>query len=149
MDGSVGEIGSLSFRNRLCTVIANFLSWNATQTWVFCTYGAIFCTSRPLMQWMTRASHALNKRCGKNFILPGCYAASIGHPESETERLSRNVSNYKATLRNIPEERSSHWHRGGDPKSHKRKVDFILWCGIRNWWLAGRKWLVWSFRQSA
>ena len=30
----------------------------------------------------------------------------LGHSEDETERLPRNVSNYKSTLRNIPEERA-------------------------------------------
>ena len=39
-------------------------------------------------------------------------------PEDGTDRSSRNVSkNYLSTLRNVPEERASHFHRGGSLRS--------------------------------
>jgi hypothetical protein len=39
--------------------------------------------------------------------------------EDWTNMLLRNIGNYQSTLRNIPEERRSHLHRGGNLKSCK------------------------------
>ena len=60
---------------------------------------------------------------GENFVLLSCNAALIFsywrfgttsgyHPEDGTNSLSRNVSNYYPTLRNIPEEQRSYLPRG-------------------------------------
>ena len=37
--------------------------------------------------------------------------------------LSRNVGNNQSTLRNIPEERRSHLHRGRSLKSHHQRIN--------------------------
>jgi len=43
--------------------------------------------------------------------------------EGGTDRLSRNVGNYRPTLRNIPEEQISHLRRGGRLKiTHDRII---------------------------
>jgi len=52
------------------------------------------------------------------FALLRYYAAFIGNflptfPDSRTDRLSPNVSNYQSTLRNVPEERKPHLQRDG------------------------------------
>ena len=41
-----------------------------------------------------------------------------------TNIMSRNVSNYPSTLRNIPEERRSHLHHSGNLRSHKLKDQY-------------------------
>jgi len=46
---------------------------------------------------------------------------SIGHifkgqAKDVTDMLSRNMSKYQSMLRNVPEERRSHFHRGGSLK---------------------------------
>jgi hypothetical protein len=48
--------------------------------------------------------------------------------EDGTDRLSRNVGNYESTLRNIPEERRSPLHRGGNLKSR------VVQVGCRSNW---------------
>jgi len=45
-------------------------------------------------------------------------------PEDGTDKVSRNISNYRHTLRNIPEERRSHVLRGG---RLKWRIDCSSW----------------------
>ena len=44
------------------------------------------------------------------------------------DTLSRNVGNYQTTLRNIPEDRISHSHRGERLKSHMLPASLELNC---------------------
>jgi len=37
--------------------------------------------------------------------------------------IETSVRNYNFTLREVPEERTSHLYRGGNPKSRTRKLD--------------------------
>jgi hypothetical protein len=63
-------------------------------------------------------------------------------PENGTDRLSRNVGNYQATLRNIPEERSSHINSDGRLKSRR----FMLRSWYRSTFQAVSVWYLLIFR---
>jgi len=53
------------------------------------------------------------------------------------DRLSRNFAKYRSTLRNIPEERRSHWHRGGS------LIPRINFCRLMRCRLTGGKISTW------